>query len=715
MSNVTRQALRVYAALTELRDRRGDVLDALIPFFEPILALMNGRIFDPRLFALGVQKLYRWPFTRDIAEQFIPRLVKKGYLERVGMAREAAYLVKFSAPGQIGDNQIPIANVLEEIVTEFESFPPRVTDLLAYKKTRDELADILVRFLVSLDAYAETSLIREVERAALGEEATSLVDQLEPGGAPLSHDDRYMCARFVHYLCHDKPQYVPHLATLASVGLLTEVVADFVKPTQPPGKVDLTVVVDAPLALDYLGCSGKALQDDARTIFDALRSIGCNFLVFAASCGEMKRNLDSMLARDPAKRDGYTHEAMVRNEVMADFVIAVARDPEAALNRVGVGVRHLDLDQFPNTHPYFDDEHYEDFLASVNWVQDIAPREHDATCLALIMRLRNGRHNSDLFRCGYVFVTRNSTFVKQSRSYCIENGMLNSVQQGPIIHQRELATVAWLRTGLGASEDIPRGHLIAICERVLMVRPEVKRAVASVLSQVTPEKLEQFDLLLADQKSLRKLADETLNDESVVTAQNAERLLELMKAAAIEKERAEFDAKLQAEKARHAAAERLAAETASRVASERDAARALVAADERRRSALLVQAVDETNRICRRIARVCSWLLITVGALALLDLTTHALSAEGRSALMTSIWNGIVVGSGVLGGYYLILDVLEKPKIGVASILNWLARTLFSFKLRQKGLDDSVSIDRLVVKDGQIVGVGPEPSRSQVP
>jgi hypothetical protein len=64
MGQVTRRALRVYAALTELRQHQGDVLDALIPFFEPILSLMNGKIFNPRLFALGVQKLYRRRFKQ---------------------------------------------------------------------------------------------------------------------------------------------------------------------------------------------------------------------------------------------------------------------------------------------------------------------------------------------------------------------------------------------------------------------------------------------------------------------------------------------------------------------------------------------------------------------------------------------------------------------------------------------------------------------------
>src|SRR5579871_2942146 len=116
--------------------------------------------------------------------------------------------------------------------------------------------------------------------------------------------------------------------------------------------------------------------------------------------------------------------------------------------------------------------------------------------------------------------------------------------------QRELATIAWLRTGLDSDQvNIPRFSLLATCERVLRLRPEVSRAVAAKLRQVTSqEKLEQFKLLLLDQRSLRKLADTTLNDEEVVTADNAEQLLELMRRATAEEERLKHEEELKAER-----------------------------------------------------------------------------------------------------------------------------------------------------------------------
>jgi hypothetical protein len=149
MAGITRHALRVYAALSELRGSQGDVLDALIPFFEPILEVMHGRVFDPQLLATGAKKLYHWRINKDIAEQFIPRLARKGYLKRGGSTQNAFYVVNYNPPKD-NPNITGIEEILRQIVDEFEIFLPNVSDLLNYKRTRIELADILIRFLVSL-------------------------------------------------------------------------------------------------------------------------------------------------------------------------------------------------------------------------------------------------------------------------------------------------------------------------------------------------------------------------------------------------------------------------------------------------------------------------------------------------------------------------------------------------------------------------------------
>jgi hypothetical protein len=702
MPALTRRAIRVCTALTELRGRGGDVLDALTPFFEPIFELSNGKIFDPRAFALGVQKLYKWRFTTDIAEQFIPRLVRAGFLERiVSSGPDAAYLVRYQARDDIGT--VALSEVLSEIVDEFQRFSPRLTNLLTYNRSRDELSEILINFLVSLDAYAPAEFAAQLKTLKPSRDEQDTLDQLEEGGKPLPQDDRYMAARFVQTLCAERPEYIADLSRLASVGLLTEVVEDFVKPVQIGGNTDLVVILDAPLALDYLGCSGTQLKADVSCILDSLRQIGCNIVALPVTCDEMQRNLKAMLANKPPDRHGYTHNAIIRREVMIDYVQAVANNTEQALTKSGVTVLPYTLQHFPGQHNFFSSELFEDFLSTIVWVQEIPPREHDATCLALAMRLRQGRHSSDLFRCKYVFVTRNARFVRDARSYCIENMLLNENHEGPVIHQRELATITWLRTGLGASELVPKSHLLAYCDRVLNLKKEVRDTVGQKIKAVTPDKYEQFELLLLDQKSIRRLADLTLNDETVITDENAEQLLEAMRSATVEEEKAAFDKRLREERSNWKGELKKAREQKERaegvaggVIRERDKALEKLEEVRKAKIARIGEIVTQTNRIVGRFDGVTTACIFIAAIALILNSIFHWYPPVGTLSA--------IVGTAMilLGGYHQLMKVLERPTIGVPTIMGWLAKLLVRRKLVQAGLAGEVNVADIQIDQGRV-------------
>lgn len=692
MSSITRRSLRVYSSIANLKsNKEEDILDALIPFLEPILGVMSGKVFDPSLLAAGVRRLYRWRFTRDIAEQFIPRFVGKNYLQRTGSGSSSAYIVTYEPKQEEGPL---IGKALNLIIDQFEKFPPKITDLLNYARTRDELTDILVRFLVSIDAYRE-GRFSGLANLSLEKESEDLFQRLEEGDSALSDDDKYMCARFVKHLAKYSPELVPHLTKLASIGLLTEVVEDFVKPVTAATKTDLTIVIDAPLALDYLGCSGKDLLNDVKSIFDSIKSIGGSLIVFPVTCEEISRNLKSMMSLPSHRRHGYTHEAMSRGEVMAEYVTSVANNPEQALKAVGITVRPIDRSSIPSMHTYFDENRYEDFFSAVHWVQDVRPREHDATCMALVMRLRHGKSSSDLFQNKYILVTRNPTFARESRAYCVQSRLISERQEGPVIHQRELATIAWLRTGLGGDEKIPRGHLLGTCELVLKVRPELTAAVGEKLRQVSPDNINQFELLLLDSRSVRRLADQTLNDESVVTAENAGQLLEVMKAAAIEEERVVFEQQMAAQKEKHAAERKAISSQRSLALGERDAAQALLAertiADQKRFEILIKQ----QNHFIRILELTVIGSLLLLGAAGVVQYFTQYFSGS-------AVWYCITTVSGALGLYYFYTNLLEKPKIGLASILSAVSRFLFFRKLSTHGLQNFVGMDQVQIKNGQI-------------
>lgn len=297
------------------------------------------------------------------------------------------------------------------------------------------------------------------------------------------------------------------------------------------------------------------------------------------------------------------------------------------------------------------------------------------------MRLREGKHSSDVFKCRYVFVTRNATFERVSRRYCLESHLINPVQTGPVIHLRELATLAWLRTGLGAAQEIPKAHMLATCDRVLRARSEVQDAVAAKLQEVTPEKLEQFELLIQDHRSIRRLADETLNDERVVTAENANQLLEAMRQATIEEEKAAMQATLTADRQRMNKRHR-ADQTAIREAE----ARADAAA-----SALADAQAKERGRVDRVIARTNARLaIIDYGILAILLIMGcfGAYDFMSGGSLKQYLWWKVVLGiAGAFGLYHLIAHIRGNHILGTSSFLNWLGKRLFPAILRRADIE----------------------------
>lgn len=716
MTIVTRHALRVYAALAGLkRDSGGDVLDALIPFMEPVLELMHGKVFDPGLLSVGVQRLYSWRFNRDVAEQFAGRLLTKGYLRRATPARNVL-IVDFKPRSPADDGQVEIAAILDRVIDEFESFPPKVTDLFRFSLSRDDLKDVLIRFLVSLDAYTEEAFAEQVERMKLDLDKKTLLDQLDEGGQPLTSENRYLCARFVTHLVKEKPEFVPHLARLASIGLLTEVVEDFIKPTAPATKSDLVLVLDAPVALTLLGLSGREAREDIEAVVNSLRAIGCGFIVLPVSCEEMSRNLSSMLALTPSDRHGPTHDAMRKGEVAEDYVRSVLNNPEKALDKVGVTVRPVDLDTFPSGVRFFDAPTYEDFLAGITWKHgSIDAREHDATCTALTMRLRAGVKNSDPLASKFAFVTTNPIFVRYARDFCRRSRLINERQTPPVILQRELAVTAWLRTGLSGPagddfrKEIPRGHLIASCERVLRPRKEVVRAVHEKLREFAPEKTAQYELMLADHRSVQRLMDETLGDERLVTAENADKLLEEMRLATAQEIKEKSDRKLRQQAQKHGAQTRALREEADALMrAERDSAEAALQAKQREveaREAQLASLHEERDRFHEAAKALQAREIDQVTALMTrVNVTTRRVEVS----MLAIVWAvvGLVVfgttlgqnpnhnlfwGAGVafalLGAYHTVQELRQKPKFGFENILNWLARRKLHRGLHVLGLN----------------------------
>jgi hypothetical protein len=94
---------------------------------------------------------------------------------------------------------------------------------------QEKLGDMLVRFLISLDAYTNETIAAELKGAAKNGELAALKD-LEADVSVLNKSDTHVCARFVQQLSAKEPLLAENLCLFVSAGLLAELVEDFRKP-----------------------------------------------------------------------------------------------------------------------------------------------------------------------------------------------------------------------------------------------------------------------------------------------------------------------------------------------------------------------------------------------------------------------------------------------------------------------------------------------------
>ena len=663
---LTQRALRIFAVLESYRAGSSDILDALLPFFEPILAEFPGHTLNASEFAARVSEAYHWNFTADIVEELIPRFEAKHWVQKIG-GTEGAYRITYDNPSaapslQPGD--IAITRMLVALSEDFAEFIRIISPLTTFAFETNTLADILVEWLISIDAYTEDVLRQKALQVTKVEGQIGLAVVVNDS-SNLSSEEKYLCARFVKNLFEQKSPYIADLCKLASIGLLTEVVQDFHKPTTQVNKTNLIAYLDAPVAMDLLGVSGKEAAANIRPIVQKLQEIGGVVRIFRVSVDELQGALDAVLRRNPTERTGETAGALRRNEVLEAFVRQVARDPDTFLQESGVAVLERNLDQFPSEHEYFDRITYDDFFSKLVWHHEIPRREHDATIVAHIMRMRRGTQSRDLFQTRHILITRNALLCQSAKQFCITNSLNSKTSVGPAIHLRQLATAIWLRTGLsGAQQDIPRRYLLAACERVLELKRNVVDQVRILSRTLTPDKAKQLDLLLTQDRSTQLLMDKTLGASNVVNSNNIEPLIDEMKRSLTES---------------------IEADAATSISSaQRDAATKVRKANERRRAAELENAalvrslaqteaddarivdslLDEVNGEMRH-RRLLTW-LIAIGVVflvAVLPLLTEKLSSESKVVCL--------VIAGLFAATFAYLQISDRP-VGIEpKITNW--------------------------------------------
>ena len=359
-------AIRVNAVLSAFRDsEKSDVIDALTYFFVPILDKVRGTPITGSFLAKASGFVYGWNLTQSVGEVFLERLIAKGFIVEEGEDQAKLYIAQAS-PELSNTIDVSIQEAFNEVTKRFKEFDLISGDLIYRNLNQEELGDMLIRFLISLDAYTNDSIAAELRGATKNGEL-AILKGLEADVSVLNKSDTHICARFVQQLSADAPELAEKLSLFVSAGLLAELVEDFRKPASVETESRTVFFLDGPMLLGLIGTSGTALQIEAKTIVDALKSIGCQVQTLKESCLEAERVLSAYLKAQPSDRHGRTHTAVLKNEVDREYVQVIASDVEAAAVKFGTLVRDYQLDMFPNQHKYFDNARTTDIDSFLGW------------------------------------------------------------------------------------------------------------------------------------------------------------------------------------------------------------------------------------------------------------------------------------------------------------------------------------------------------------
>jgi hypothetical protein len=238
-------------------NENADVLDALCYFFVPLLEKWRGQPVTANFLARGAKIIYGWNLTEAVGQSFLERLRA---LVLVTPAENGARVL-LSTPADADASAAPApeaSSFLEEVVAKFEAFPLIREDLINRHLTTEQLSEILVRFLVSLDAYSSDGIARELRTRLQRLQRVAGSQVFSEELSIFTQEQTYLCARFIRELSSTDPDLTSKLSSIAGAGLLAELVEDFRKPTSITASSETTIILDAPFALSLLGAFGAA-------------------------------------------------------------------------------------------------------------------------------------------------------------------------------------------------------------------------------------------------------------------------------------------------------------------------------------------------------------------------------------------------------------------------------------------------------------------------
>lgn len=302
-----RRNLITFATVSDALTASNDFFVGIAPIFATIATERAGQLFDAQTFCSDVRKEFGLSVPIDVAEHFVPRLLKTGLLERRG-TEDIALFWKGQGKSDLQFHK-DLDSKLDEIIQLFEDFVRSSNSIFAASYDEQKLGAILFDFLVSRDkrVSAATSVLYGVKTAT--------------DSTRFESEEEFVCARFLEKLEANRADLFQFLGNISNAAILSEVILELGEGrTSRDRKTELLAYVDAPLAMDAIGLSGPASKDYAETIITNLKKMGATIAIFDHSVEEIRDNLHGLLKADATNREGPTADAMRMGQVDPAFV-----------------------------------------------------------------------------------------------------------------------------------------------------------------------------------------------------------------------------------------------------------------------------------------------------------------------------------------------------------------------------------------------------------
>lgn len=654
----------------------GDPADALLVLLSGPLSELHGALFEPAKLSQLVKDQFGWVMSADAIEYFIPKMRQLGWLQsQSNLPSRGPFLVNLPEPEGVEEANVDTREALTELGAGFQSFARELSPFESLPKDPMEAGALLLRYVVDANL--------------------PIADQSDKAQS----DETFLAARFIEFVNKNKLPAKEVVASLSAVGFLFRVAEEIGRPSSSR-KVDLRIVVDGPILLDYLGCSGPLRADATADIFDRVRAMGASIVTFEHCVDEARDALRSVLKKSPRDRYGPTGEALRRGWVNENALLSLLAAFDVSVRAKIIEILPDDIEFIPQAHKYFDDQKAKMIEQIVNWHDEANEnaRFADSDTTVLTIRRRAGLRTSDLFTSRYVCITTNEVFAGAIRRNLIEMSYYNSKQIPPVITLKELAAKLWIELGNSDRASIlslPNSQLLLSCDRALRFNRKVVDKARAELAKVNPDQLAQFELLLEVPRSARAVMDITLNNDRYVSGDTVGQLVE----AAVEAAGAEVSAKARAQRARdHERFKKELAENEKKLETEQqraDESERMVRELAERRASTDTSMLEAAGTYASgRFTKLRFWIRSASVFIAFAPLTAVAIAMYYREAGLPGL--AIALVSCALGA----CAAMDRPGAWLSRLIQSNIEKSGERRLREMGRHDLAEHFQLTWKDG---------------